>query len=333
MEKNSPLDALQALFCRHIERYGGRRKKELQNEVEAGMHDIWQALMTTLCGHTTETELLTITGQIYYNDLTATNTIERLEKQLKATKKCMLIRQFLLALGNTLSGMRQVFSRLFLSENRTQLLLLLDRRDVALPFVVKALTQCKECTFLAYFDMAEALNGICLRDQVIHPQADLAEYINPRFKAMDNAVGVQNLSGKIDTMTPPATGIHRLIKRLLEKFRHKTDKRIENMWTDEAFRKALSVGMLEVKTTKILLIAYENYLLKQADKDADEILYSHADQYHIEPISDQLLWAANIGNYVLMPCAAHNIRKYLQWRDHNIRNRQQEIINYLLNNF
>lgn len=311
MEKDSPLDAVQALFYRHIKRYGGRRKKELQNEVEAGMHSIWQALMTTLCGHTTETELLTITGQIYYNDLTATDIIERLEKQLKATKKCMLIRQFLLALDNTLSGMRQVFSRLFLPENRTQLLLILDRRDVALPFVIKALTQCKDCTFLAYFDMAEALNGICLRDQVIRPQADLAEYINPRFKAMDNAIRVQNLSGEIDTIAPPATGIRGLITRLFGMFQHKADKRIENMWTDEAFRKALSTGTLEARTTKILLIAYENHLLKQADKDADEILYSQADRYHIEPISDQLLWANSIGNYVLMPCA-HDIRKDIQ---------------------
>lgn len=332
MEKESPLDAVQALFCRHIERYGGRRKKELRNEVEAGMHSIWQALMTTLCGHTTETELVTITGQIYYNDLTTTDVIARLEKQLKVSKKCTLIRQFLLALGNTLSGMKQVFSRLFLPENRTQLLLLLDRRDVALPFVIKALTQCKDCTFLAYFDMAETLNGICLRDQVIRPQADLAEYINPRFKTMDNAIGVQNLSNEIDIIAPPATGIRGLMRRLLEKFQHKTDKRIENMWTDEAFRKALSAGTLEARTAKILLIAYENHLLRQADKDADEILYSQADQYHIEPISDQLLWANSLGNYVLMPCA-HDIRKDMQWQDRDIRNRQQEITNYLLNNF
>lgn len=104
------------------------------------------------------------------------------------------------------------------------------------------------------------------------------------------------------------------------------------MWTDEAFRKALSTGTIESKTAKILLIAYENHLLKQADKDADEILYSQADQYHIEPIFDQLLWANSLGNYVLIPCA-HDIRKDMQWRDRDIRNRQQEIINYLLNNF
>lgn len=332
METKSSLEAVQALFCRHIERYGGRRKKELQNEVEACMHSIQQALTTTLYGHTTEAELLTITGQIYYNDLCATDTTDRLEKQLKATKKCVLIRQFLLALGNTLSGMKQVFSRLFLPENRIQLLLILNRRDVALPFAVKALTQCKDCTFLAYFDMAEALNGICLRDQVIRPQADLAEYMNPRFKAMDNATGVQNFSRKTDYMEPPATGIRGLLKRLFRRFLHKTDKRIENMWTDEAFRKALSTGTIESKTAKILLIAYENHLLKQADKDADEILYSQADQYHIEPIFDQLLWANSLGNYVLIPCA-HDIRKDMQWRDRDIRNRQQEIINYLLNNF
>ena len=264
-KKPTRLEVIKAQFIYQVLLYGGEEKNTLLKDIKDRFENIYKSI-ATIETNINEDDVLNYTAKVFYNNLCIDNADERIKKNLQAQPDCVFVKNFTRCLANSFDAVQKLYSNLFASENRVQLLLALDNKPISIPFWIKGVAL--NANVREFLEMIEALDSLLLRAKVIGTRAELSTRLNDVFKSMEQANGLQKVVERIEYMKGAPDWW-------------------SSYWDKQQFATALNSTWFDPNTAKILLLCYENHLINTEKKGYDEVLYSKRGEFQLEHIAPQ----------------------------------------------
>ncbi len=262
-KKPTRLEVLKAQFIYQVLLYGGGQKEAFLKDIKDRFENIYKNIAITEA-NINEDDVLNYSTKIFFNDLCIDNTDERIKKNLQ-TSNCVFVQDFTRTLANSFDAVQELYSSRYAQENRVQLFLALGNKPISIPFWIKGIALNADSDFM---DMIEALDSLLLRAKVIGTRAELNTRLNNVFRSMGQENGLQKVVEHIEYMKG-------------------TPDWWWSYWDKRQFTNALNSTWFEPATAKMLLLCYENHLIKSAKKGYDEVLYSKRGEFELEHIAPQ----------------------------------------------
>ncbi|MFD2717100.1 DUF262 domain-containing protein [Hymenobacter monticola] len=237
-KKPSNLEIIKAQFMFAVHLQGGEAKDNLIAEIKARFENIYKSI-SAIEGTMKEDDVLGYTLQVYFNSLSESNALERINKKLAVADPVPFIKSFSLALDASFRHLTTFFRNHEPQHHEIHSLVTLGGFSLAIPFIIKAYTFalpiqdiCQLCT---------ALESVVLRSRVIGTRADLTSRLNDKYSAF----------------TTENPSIEPIVKRV--NYLKTTIEWWYAYWNKTELEKALQ-GWLHPSTARFLLWKHENHL-------------------------------------------------------------------------
>ena len=264
-KKPSDLEIIKAQFMYKIHLFGGDKKEYLIDDIKRKFENIYQSI-SKIENKIHEDSILIYTLRVYFNSLSESNVIEKINKILSEHSPIEFISSFTQMLANTFIYMEAFFTEDEKESMEIHSLLTLGGFGIAIPFIIKAYQ----------FDLdADEINILCsklesliLRKRLIKTRADLSSRLNQVYQEFTlQKSEVDPILSKIDQLKSASN-----------------DQWWLNYWNNDAFERSLQGGINSF-TAKFLLWKYENYLLEQGKKGYALMRYDSIKNPELEHIA------------------------------------------------
>ena len=241
-KKPSNLEIIKAQFLYNIHLYctSEDEKAKLISEVKDRFEKIYRSI-SEIEGNIDEDDILTYTLRVYFNNLDASNALQKVDEELgKVNSRIDFIHNFTKSLAASFEKMT-VFFRKEQTDIMAHTLWIIGQPAIIFPFVIKAYSNgVSDDDFRL---LAKALTSVFLRHRVIGTRAVLTWRLNDVFKKFKDDV-------------------HDVVK-LIDRMKTTTDGWWD-YWNDAEFKRMLE-GNFDGGhgIAKIILWLYENHLIEK----------------------------------------------------------------------
>ncbi|MBD2769360.1 DUF262 domain-containing protein [Hymenobacter sp. BT664] len=237
-KKPSNLEIIKAQFMFAVHLQGGEAKNGLIEEIKERFENIYKSI-SSIEGSIKEDEVLGYTLQVFFNSLSESSALDRINKKLAVADPVPFVKAFTQALDTSFRHLTTFFKHDEPEHHAIHSLVALGGYSLAIPFIIKAYTFrlpiesiCQLCT---------SLESVVLRSRVIGTRADLTSRLNDVYSGF----------------TEETPSIDPIVKRV--NYLKTTTEWWYAYWNKVELNKALQ-GWLHPATARFLLWKYENHL-------------------------------------------------------------------------
>ena len=352
----SNLEIIKAQFMFNVHLYGGDEKDQLIIELKNRFEKIYKSI-SSIENKIDEDKILTYTQRVYFNSLSESNAIAKINKELSKDNPIQFIKEFTNSLAVSFEHLKTFLTKDERENIEIHSLVTLGEFTIVIPFIIKAYTfglsienVCKICV---------EFESLILRDRLIGTRAEITTRINEEYK----------------NFTKENSDIQSIVVRV-EEMKKLPDNNKDSYWNNSSLKNNLQ-GFIEPQIAKFLLWKYELYLENQGKKGYSVTRFDKIKKPHLEHIAPQTesdkpasgygrytekfqeQCIDCIGNYLLLS-GTHNVsignkpfqekresynklaqQKEIQdmtadeviWNREKIEKRKKKIIEFILNNF
>jgi len=300
-KKPTNLEIIKAQFMFTIHIYGAEDTETLLQDSKERFEKIYKSI-SFIENRINEDEILVYVLRVYFNSLSETNAIERIDKELSKENPVLFVESFSQLLAESFDYLMGFFGKDERENSEIHSLVTLGGIGLAMPFIIKAykfglpISQINE--------LCKSLESILLRHRLISTRANIVSRLNEKY---------QKFTLENHDIQPIIEHINWL-KNDVPK-----DSWWWNYWSNIEFEQALR-GNVYHTTAKYLLWKYENHLESQGKKGYQATRFDKIDNPELEHIApqtenteagydtydDEFKNLLNcLGNYLLLP-KSHN---------------------------
>lgn len=237
-KKPSNLEIIKAQFMFAVHLQGGEAKDSLIAEIKERFESIYKSI-SAIEGTIKEDDVLGYTIQVYFNSLSESNALDRINKKLAVADPVPFVKAFTQALYTSFRHLTTFFRNDEPQHHEIHSLVTLGGFSLAIPFIIKAYTFGLPIQTIC--QLCASLESVVLRSRVIGTRADLTSRLNDVYSAF--------------TMENPSIGS--IVERV--NYMKTTTDWWYAYWNKNELAKALQ-GWLHPATARFLLWKYENHL-------------------------------------------------------------------------
>ncbi|MGY2134435.1 DUF262 domain-containing protein [Hymenobacter sp. HD11105] len=233
---NLELIKAQFMFTAHLQ--GGDEKDELIRIIKERFESIYKSI-SCIESKFKEDDVLAYTAKVYFNSLTESNPLNRVNQKLAGSTPIEFIQAFTLALYTSFQHLATFYAEDEPQHHEIHSIITLGGFNLVIPFIIKAYSFCTSVEEIC--QLCTSLESLVMRSKVIGTKAVLTSRMNDVYAAFtqDNA------------------SIQPILKRV--NFLKTTSEWWYAYWNNTELDKALQ-GWMQPSTAKFLLWKYENHL-------------------------------------------------------------------------
>ena len=243
-KRPSNLEIVKAQFMYNVHLHGGHEKSTLIEEIKNRFEKIYSSI-SSIEYNINEDDVLLYTQRVYFNSLSETDALDRINRKLSEEGALDFIREF----TDSLAKSFQYLSKFFGQDERDCFeiysLVTLGGIAIALPFIIKAYKYGLPMNDIK--TLCSSLEKLVLRHRLIGTRADMSIRINDKFKGF-------NKSNKC---------IRPIIDRI-ESMKTKSEWWWAH-WNNDKLKESLQ-GKIPPRVAKYLLWKYEVHLEQQGNR-------------------------------------------------------------------
>jgi len=268
-KKPSNLEIIKAQFMFKVHLYGGNKKEILLDEIKERFEKIYRSI-SSIESKIYEDDILVYTLRVYFNSLSESNALDRINEQLLSTSDPIpFIQEFTRSLAKSFEFLKRFFGEDEENYFEIHSLITLGGIGIAIPFIIKSyefnlpMDQIKK--------LCNKLETMVLRHRLIGTRADITLRLKDVYK---------EFKSENKDIKP--------IIELIEKM--KTTMSPNNWWLAYWNKTELErsiQGRINHSTARYLLWKYENHLEGQGKNGYEATRFDRIKEPHLEHIAPQ----------------------------------------------
>ena len=323
-KRPSNLEVVKAQFMYNVHLYSDEGKDALIEEIKNRFEKIYKSI-SSIEYRISEDDVLLYTLKVYFNSLSETNTLGKIEKRLLEENSINFIKEFTQSLAISFEHLSIFFGKDERENFSIHSLITLGGIAISLPFIIKAYKFGLQSNDIG--ELCASLEHLVLRHRLIGTRADITSRINNVFeKFTESNKDIQPIIKRIESMKTASEWWW-------------------SYWNNDWLEKSIQGG-INHKIAKHLLWKYEGYLEKQGHEGYNPKRFDSIENpelEHIAPTTEpserphgygeydeefRNQYLNCLGNYLLLSkshnCAVGNVpfSKKLETYKHNEQQRE-----------
>lgn len=180
----SNLEIVKAQFMYNVHLHGGHEKSSLIEEIKNRFETIYSSI-SLIEYNINEDDVLLYTQRVYFNSLSETNALDRINRKLSEEGALDFIREFTDSLEKSFQYLSKFFDRDQRDCFEIYSLVTLGGIAIAFPFIIKAYKY--GLTMNDIKTLCSSLEKLVLRHRLIGTRADMSVRINGKFKEFNES--------------------------------------------------------------------------------------------------------------------------------------------------